>query len=94
MWNYHPDAVLVAFVRFKRRTAFTEQELQDYDTELFTINDGFMASSLRLAGIQNPGRFDKSKLLLIAACAPGQFDQAIQTGAIIYKSALDQGVID
>jgi hypothetical protein len=93
MLNYQPDAVLAAFVNFKGRTSFTVQELQDYDVELFVINDSFIVSCLRQVGIQNPGRFDKSKVLLIASCAPGRFDQAVATAAMIYKSALDQGGI-
>jgi hypothetical protein len=51
------------------------------------------ANFLQAAGIPNPSTFDKSKLLIIAACAPGTFHQALFTAAGVYKNALDVGAI-
>ncbi len=93
MFHYQPDAVVAAFVRFNHRTSFSLQDLLDYDTELFVINDAVFANFLIHAGIPNPSTFDKSKLLIIAACAPGTFHQALFTAAHVYKNALDVGAI-
>lgn len=94
MFHYQPDAVVTAFVRFRRRTSFSLQDLLDYDAELFAINDDAFANVLEAAGIPNPSTFDKSKLLVIAACSPGTFHQALFTAAGVYRNALDVGAID
>jgi hypothetical protein len=93
MWNYHPDVIVQTFVRFHPGRSFTLQELQDYDTELFTANDTFFTSALRQRGIQNPSPYDKSKLLQIACGAPGMFDAAVLYAAGAYARALSVGAI-
>jgi hypothetical protein len=93
MVNYDSDAVLAAFVNFRFHSGFTRQDLVNYDAELAAINDGFMTSVLIAVGVPNPSRFDKSKLLMIAAGSQGTFDPAVQEAARTYKRALDIGIL-
>lgn len=93
MWKYHPDVVVETFVRFHPGRAFTLQELQDYDAELFAANDAFFTSALVARGLPNPSAYDKSKLLQIACVSPGTFDAAVLYAAGAYVRALNLGVI-
>jgi hypothetical protein len=93
MWNYHPDVVVEAFVRFNPGRTFTLQELRNYDAELFAANDALFTAALRARGILNPSPFDKSKLLQIACVSPGTFDAAVNYAAGAYVRAISEGVI-
>jgi hypothetical protein len=93
MWNFHPDVVVQTFVKFHPGRSFTRQELVEYDLQLFNANDAFLAAALRERGILNPTPFDKSKVLQIATCSPGDWDAAVRYAAGAYKHALDTVVI-
>lgn len=93
MWNYHPDVVLEAFVRFHPGRSFTLQELRDYDALLFATNDAIFTSVLVARGLPNPSAYDKSKLLQVACVSPGGFDAAVSYAAGAYVRALSLGVI-
>lgn len=91
--NYEPDVVVQVFIRFNPGASFGLEDLENFDASLFANNERFIVAALQSQNIQNPNKFDKSRVLQLATVAPGEFSAALIFGAAAYRHALDIGAI-
>lgn len=90
--NYHPDIVLMMF-RFEKPSAqITLEAIERFDADLHTANNDRVVNACVAAGIANPTKYDRSRVLGLAVLSLGSAGK-VGTAAKAYKKAVDEGVI-
>jgi hypothetical protein len=90
--NYHPDIVLMIF-RFEKPSAqITLDAIEQFDADLHAANNDRVVNACIAAGIENPSKFDRSRVLGLAILSLGSAGK-VGTAAKAYKKAVDEGVI-
>lgn len=90
--HYHPDIVLMIFRLEKPSAQITLDAIERFDQDLHDTNNDRVVNACVAAGIDNPSKFDRSRVLGIAVLALGGAGK-VGTAAKAYKKALDEGVI-
>jgi hypothetical protein len=90
--NYHPDIVLMIFRAEKKSAEITLEALAQFDADLHQANNDRVISACVAAGIENPSKYDRSRVLGLAILSLGSAGK-VGTAAKAYKAAVDSGVI-
>jgi hypothetical protein len=90
--NYHPDIVLMLFRQEKKSAAITLDNLERFDADLHSVNNDRIVAACIAAGIENPSKFDRSRVLGLAILSLGGAGK-VGSAARAYKEAVDAGVI-
>jgi hypothetical protein len=90
--NYHPDIVLMMFRAEKPKTKITLAAIEAYDADLHTANNDNVVAACLAAGIADPSKFDRTRVLGLAVLSMGGAGK-VGTAARTYKAAIDEGVI-
>jgi hypothetical protein len=90
--HYHPDIVLMIFRHEKPSAKITLESVEKFDDDLHTANNENVVAACVTAGIPDPSKFDRSRVLGMAVLALGSAGR-VGAAAKAYKTALDEGVI-
>jgi hypothetical protein len=90
--NYHPDIVLMIFRFEKPSTQITLEAVERFDDDLHTANNDRVVNACVAAGIDNPSKYDRSRVLGLAILSLGGAGK-VGTAAKAYKKAVDEGII-
>jgi hypothetical protein len=90
--NYHPDIVLMMFRAEKPNAKITLAAIETFDADLQQANNENVIAACIAAGISNPTKFDRSRVLGLAVLALGGAGK-VESAARAYKKAVDEGVI-
>lgn len=90
--NYHPDIVLMMFRAEKPSAQITLESIERFDSDLHEANNDRVVTACEAAGIENPSKFDRSRVLGLAILSLGSAGK-VGSAAKAYKAALDAGVI-
>ena len=90
--HYHPDIVLMIFRHEKPTAQITLSAVESFDDDLHTANNDGVVAACEAAGLPNPTKYERSRVLGLAILSLGGTGK-LATAARAYKKAADEGII-
>jgi hypothetical protein len=90
--NFHPDIVLMIFRLEKPTAQITKAAVEAFDADLDAANHDAIVAACAAAGLSNPSKYDRSRVLGLAALALGSVGK-LTSAARAYKKAVDEGIV-